>query len=603
MKLRLILFVFLLAFFGAKAQVNDKQLASFYYQQGEYEKAVLYYQKLYEREPLHTYYEFYLKSLYELERTKDAKELIKRQQRIFSNQHTYDMDLADFYRRTGDEKKSDKILQGLIDNLSPRYNDIQKLAEDFSKRGESVYALRTFQKGRKILPAYPFNMEIARLQGELGNTEEMIKEYLDLLDINPAYLQSVQSSLNRGMSFEKGSKENTALKTELYKRIQRNPERDFYNDLLIWMLIQEKDFEAVYRQSVSMDKRKGENGYRLLDLANLGRSNGNYELAIKALDYVADKGKDSPLFIDAKVMLLQVLYEKVRRSNTYSDEDLERLENEYHSSLKEVGKNARTVQVMRELAEIQGVYRKKYEEALQSLDEAISMPGVPANEIGELKLLKADIKLLQNEPWEASLLYMQVEKAFTYDRLGELAKFNNAKIYYYEAEFELAKAMLDVLKGSTSKKIANDAMDLSLLITDNSTVDTSLVPLKMFARADFLFTRALYEDSKSMLDSINLRFPGHALSDEILFMRYKIALGKANYPEAEAFLLELLKKYDDDILSDDAVFALAQLYENKLNNRDKAVEYYKMLLVDFKDSLFVVEARKRYRELRGDQIN
>ncbi len=586
-----------------QAQVNDKQLASFYFQEGDFEKAVLYYEKLYEEEPQHTYYKFYLQSLYELERLDDAKSLIKKQTRKFPERSSYEIDLADYYSREGNDRKADKILDKLIEDLPASYSRIQNLAQEFATRGEVEYALKCFQRGRKLVPNYPFNMEIAKLQGELGNTEEMISEYLDLLELNPAYLQNVQNALNRSLGFEEGTEENLVLKSELYRRIQKNPRKDYYNELLIWILTQEKDFEGVYRQSVSMDKRNDENGYRLLDLARLSLNNEDYDLAIKSLDYVVSKGKSAPLFIDAKVLLLKVLYEKVRSDQDFEEEDLLRLEEEYEATLKEVGRNARTVGVMKELAEIQGVYRKNYELAMQTLEHALQLPGISARDRGELKLLLADIHLLDKKPWDASLLYMQVEKAFKYDRLGEIAKFRNSRIYYYEGEFELAKAMLDVLKGSTSKKISNDAMDLSLLITDNSTVDTTIRPLKMFARADLYFEQAVYDDAIVMLDSIEARYPGHSLSDEILFLRAKIAAERKNFDLQEKYLKELIVSYAVDILGDDAVYALALLYDEVRKDKEKASEYYKKIITEYKDSLYVIEARKRFRELRGDQIN
>lgn len=593
----------LLSLTGIQAQVNDKQLASFYFQEGDFEKAVLYYEKLYEKEPRHTYYKFYLQSLYELDRLDDAKSLIKKQIRKFPERNSYEIDLADYYSKEGNDRRSEKILDKLIEDLPASYSRIQNLAQEFSTRGEVEYALKSYQRGRKLVPNYPFNMEIAKLQGELGNTEEMISEYLDLLELNPAYLQNVQNALNRSLGFEEGTEENLVLKSELYRRIQKNPRKDYYNELLIWILTQEKDFEGVYRQSVSMDKRNNENGYRLLDLARLSLNNEDYDLAIKSLDYVISKGKSAPLFIDAKVLLLKVLYEKVRSDHNYAEEDLLRLEEEYNATLEEVGKNARTVGVMKELAEIQGVYRKKYELAMQTLEHALQLPGISARDKGELKLLLADIHLLDKKPWDASLLYMQVEKAFKYDRLGEIAKFRNSRIYYYEGEFELAKAMLDVLKGSTSKKISNDAMDLSLLITDNSTVDTTVRPLKMFARADLYFEQSIYDEAIVMLDSIETLYPGHALSDEILFLRSKIAAERKNYDQQEKYLKELIESYGIDILGDDAVYALALLYDEVKEDKEKASDYYKKIITEYKDSLYVIEARKRYRELRGDQIN
>ena len=198
---------------------------------------------------------------------------------------------------------------------------------------------------------------------------------------------------------------------------------------------------------------------------------------------------------------------------------------------------------------------------------------------------------------------MQVEKSFKYDRLGEIAKFRNARIYYFEGEFDLAKAMLDVLKGSTSKKISNDAMELSLLITDNSTIDTTTKPLEIFAKSDLYFLKSQFDESISLLDSLEEKYPGHALSDEILFLRSKIAAQKSDFEAQEKYLEEIVSSFPDDILADNALYGLAVLNDKQKNDPKKAAEYYKRLLLEYKDSLFVVEARKRFRELRGDELN
>jgi len=58
-----------------------------------------------------------------------------------------------------------------------------------------------------------------------------------------------------------------------------------------------------------------------------------------------------------------------------------------------------------------------------------------------------------------------------------------------------------------------------------------------------------------------------------------------------------------DILADNATFQLADLYENILGDTTKAQELYEKVLLEYPGSLFVVEARKRFRRLRGDDIN
>ncbi|MBA3972191.1 MAG: tetratricopeptide repeat protein, partial [Bacteroidetes bacterium] len=219
------------------------------------------------------------------------------------------------------------------------------------------------------------------------------------------------------------------------------------------------------------------------------------------------------------------------------------------------------------------------------------------------KLELADVLLMTGDIWEASLRYSQVEKAFKYDAIGQEAKFRVARISYYTGDFGWAQAQLDVLKGATSKLIANDALNLSLLISDALAIDSNKAPLELFALADLFAFRNKDDKAIMLLDSLNKTFPNHALADDIAYKKAQISLKHGNYGEAAAFYEELLKNYGEDILGDDALFKLADLTENQFKNIEKAKELYQQLLEKYPDSLYVVEARKRFRKLRGDSIN
>ena len=585
-----------------QAQVTDEQLASHYYQEGDFEKASLYYKRLFETQPSTSYYQFYLNCLYELEQLKEVKDIIKKQIRVFPREQKYYVDLGSYYRKVGDDKRAEKVFDDLINDMEPRFNEIQSTSKAFQTIGESQFALKTLQKGRKILPAYPFNIEIASIYGELGNTSAMIDELISLVELSPNYLQTVQNALGRNISLDNADERNL-LKAELYKKIQQRPNEDIYVELLTWVLIQEGNFEAVYRQAVALDKRKKENGYRLMELASLASKSKNFPIAMKSLEYVVQKGEGSQMYVAAKMELMDVLYEKVKADPESGLDEAKKLELRYLDLLEELGYRKNTLLLQIQLAEVQAFYLNQNAKAKETLEAALETPGASPSQMAEVKLLLADILILDGQEWDASLLYMQVEKDFKYDRLGEMAKFKNAKIYYFKGEFELARAMLDVLKGSTSKLISNDAMELSLLITDNTLIDTTVEPLQMFARADLLVAQQHLDEALAVLDSLNAKFKAHALSDEILLRRANIAFSQADFEKCEAYLIELIEQYPLDILADNAAYQLAQLYDYNLKLPEKAMEYYKMIITEFKDSLFVVEARKRFRALRGDQIN
>jgi tetratricopeptide (TPR) repeat protein len=219
----------------------------------------------------------------------------------------------------------------------------------------------------------------------------------------------------------------------------------------------------------------------------------------------------------------------------------------------------------------------------------------------ECKLMLGDILLITNEEWDAILLYSQVEKSFKENPIGHQAKYNRAKVSYYQGQFDWAQAQLDVLKASTTKLISNNAMKLSLFITDNLGLDTSAMAMNMFAKADLLGFQNKLDESMNLLDSMLSIFPGHTLTDDIIFKKADIHIKRKEYTKAAALYEKVATDFSYDILADDALFSWADLLENKLNDKEKAMEIFEKIVLDYSDSIFTTEARKRFRNLRGDE--
>ena len=214
-------------------------------------------------------------------------------------------------------------------------------------------------------------------------------------------------------------------------------------------------------------------------------------------------------------------------------------------------------------------------------------------------MLLADLFVLENKIWEASLLYLKVEKQFKEDPLGHQAKFNNAKVYYYAGEFDWCQAQLDVLKASTSKLIANDALALSVLITDNYNMDTSEVAMKLFAIGDMYVAQKKYNEALRIYDSIYNQFQNHSLNDDILFRKSQVFKTQQMQDKAIDVLKQLEEEFPGSIILDKALFNIAKLYENDLTDFESAKKYYRKILFDHPSSLYVIDARKRFRKLSG----
>ncbi|MES2287991.1 MAG: tetratricopeptide repeat protein [Bacteroidota bacterium] len=605
-KLKYILFLFAFAFMHVytSAQTNtDLQLAQQFYDNKEFDKALDYYEKLYNKVSAEEFYTPYLNCLLELKEFKKAEKVVKKQIKQKPESPDLFVDLGTVYERAEDSGKAKNSWELAIKSI--KHDDqVFIVAKAFMEIKQYDYAIATYLRGRKMSENdYPFSFELADVHAIKGDKMAMINEYLDVLESQDSYIQSVQNALQTSFGNEADTKQNELLKAELLKRISKNPDKTILSELLIWMQIQQKDFEGAFIQAKALDKRKKEEGNRIMNLAKLCTQNESYDVAVKAYQYVISKGPDNFFYANARMELLDVSYQKIVLKGNYNLIDLTELEKNYQITITELGKSASTVPLLKNLAHLQAFYLNKPDDAIALLGEAIVLPQLPLPIQAECKLELADILLMTGDIWEASLRYSQVEKSFKYDAIGQEAKFRNAKISYYTGDFMWAQAQLDVLKGATAKLIANDAMDLSLLISDALAIDTNIAPLMIFSRADLLAFQNKDEQAKITLDSINTLFPNHALADDILYKKAKIVLKHGNYIEAAALYDTIIKTYGDDILGDDALFKLAELNENQFKNLDKAKELYQQLLIKYPGSLYVVEARKRFRKLRGDSFN
>jgi len=584
-------------------QASDEQLAAHYYQEGDFEKAQLYYERLYNTSGSANHYDYFLTCLIELENYKEAEKLIKKQMRREPINMVYYVDMGQLYKVSGEEGKAKQQYEKGVKELTANQKQITDLATAFLEAELNSYAVECYEKGLKLLNNdFYFRLQIATVKGADGDYEGMIVTYLDLVGENERYLQTVQNNLNRTLNFLEDTERADLLKTQLLKRIQKEPNRSIYADMLIWLFIQRKDFNAAYVQSKAIDRRENGQGERVMQIGDFCHSNREYDIAIKCYEHVVDLGRSSFNYHPAKIALLEVMNEKITNSN-YTRNELVELESRYTETLGELGKTAGTSELLRNLAHLKAFYLDKTDEGVLLLREGLKIPGMSKMETARIKLELGDVLLLNGNIWDASIYYMQVDKAFKHDVIGHEAKFRNSRISFYSGDFEWAQTQLNVLKASTSKLIANDAMNLSLLITDNLNLDTTYRSMNLYAQADLLVFQNKYDEALEYMDSITREFPGHSLSDEILYQKYTIERKRQQWEKAADFLQQIITFHGDDILADDATYELAQLYDYILKDKEKAMENYEKLLMDYPGSLFAVDARKRYRTLRGDSFN
>lgn len=599
-------FILILGFnFIAHSQKTvNEQLAAQYFQNGEFEKAAELYEQLYDDNPNPYFYNNLIQTLISVKDFKKAEKIIKKRIKQNPSDLRLSVDLGYIYSTSGDDKKAEKQYAEAIDNLTSNQQQIYDLANAFMLRMQYDFAASTYLKGRKLMNSTSsFAVELAMLYETRGNYQEMMDEYLNLLISDANYLTYIQARLQAVLNTDKESKKSEIIKTSLLRKSQKSPDNGTYANLLMWYSLQLKDFELAFNQAKSIDKRFKDNGEKVFELAELCITNKEYIIAIEAYQYQINKGELSTYYLKSKIGLLNAKYLKITSSIAINKKELTELEKEYTKTIIELGKNASTILLLKNLAHIYAFYSLKSNEAIELLNEAILLPNADKNIVASCKIKLADIQLFTGDEWEATLLYSQVEKAFKNDPIGFEAKFRNAKLSFYIGEFNWAKAQLDVLKAATAKLIANDAMELSLLISDNIDEDSSTLALDYYAKADLLAYRNQYDLAFETLDSTRLVGLSHPIFDDVLYKKAEIKIKQGLYKDADSLLQKLIDFYPDGLLADDALFLQADLNENQLNNKIKAMMCYENLMFKYPASLYTVEARKKFRKLRGDQVN
>ncbi|MHA6248643.1 tetratricopeptide repeat protein [Pontibacter sp. CAU 1760] len=590
----------LVAMPSAKAQQQELELARQYMSQGEYAKAAPLYEKLMaEQRLVGVVYPDYLKVLLAQREYKEAEKLVRKTMKRYANNPSFEVDLGLVYQAAGDKAAATKQFEKVIGNISGE--TVIAVANAFMQNELYDYTEKAYLKGRQLAnDPLAFNRPLIALYRYRRKTEEMIKEALTLLQSEENELGYVQSMLQSSMQDEKHFDK---LEQALILQVQQHPDKLSFNELLIWLYMQRRDFYSALLQARAVDKRTRSGGVRVMELGTISLKNNDYQGAIEAFEYIVREYPEGPYYLVARQRLINAREEQVQHTFPVSQEKIRALLADYEALLTEVGRRPETVEVLQHMAGLYAFYLDDKEKAITLLQEAIEMPRANANLVADSKLTLGDIYLLKGEPWESTLLYSQVEKSHKETTIGHEAKLRNARLNYYKGDFELAQAHLDILKLATSREIANDAMDLSLLITDNTGLDTSTVAMEEYAAIDLLVFQNKLPEALAALDAMLEKFPGHSLTDEVYFQKAKIYERTGDFEKAVENLQKIVSNPQYDILSDDALYRMAYIYEESIKDKEKAQQLYNDLLVKHKGSIFAAEARKRFRKLRGDAVN
>ncbi len=591
--MRIIFFIFLYCF-SLQIYGQEPQLAFQYFRNGEYEKAASIYKDLHNKHPYNSSYVNALIDCYQqTENFNEITILVHNQLNNFPNQEYLFIELGYSFQLQHLQEKANSLYEKALKVIETSPNSGYLIGKTFQDNHLLDYALLAYKKAMEISPSANYNFQIAFIYGEKAEIENMFNTYLDLVFINENYISTAKNYIGKFISENPKNEHNISLKRLLIKRSLNNP-KNSWNNLLSWLFIQQKDFNKAFLQEKALYKRNLENLNPIIELGEIAFKNTDYKTSIDCFNYVLENTTSIETELIAKLYLLEINI----KSNTAS----EIIETQFQQLFKQYGKNVKTIGIQTIYADFLTFTKNVPNTAILVLKEALKLP-LNQFQKGKLKTKLGDILVYTNKFNSALIYYTQVQNDLKNHTIGQTARFKIAQTSYFKGDFEWAQSQLKVLKNSTSQLIANDALDLNLLITDNAVKDSLKIALKTYAVADLLSFQNKNQQAIDTLQIVLRKFKGHPIEDESLFKQAQLFEKMNQLKNAENNYLQLIQINNQDILADDAHYSLAELYLNKFNNKEKAKEYYQKIIFEYPSSIYLVNARKKYRKLRGDQIN
>lgn len=577
------------------SQSDEEQLAADYYKRGEFEKALISYQKLYETQPNNYYYIFHLiKTYQELEQFDAAESLIKSKMAVYRNPSLI-IELGYNYQLQGNMDKANECYEEAISKLEERADYAPLIGRQFEQHSLLDYAIKTYEKGMVLDPNLNYNRELANVYGEQGNIEMLFTNYIAYIEFRPEFLNSAKREFSDFISENKDNENNLLLRRLLLKKIQIQPDTYWY-EMLSWLFIQEKAYDRAFTQEKALYMRQRESLNRIIELALTALSDRESDLATEIFNYVLENTQNIATILTANQYLLDI------ETTDASPKDLPKIEDKYNQIFSTYGLSEQTLGLQIAYGNFLAFHLNRSEEASNFLKESLKLNLSPFQQ-ATVKMKLADILVFQEKFNEGLIYYTQIQSNVKNSVLAQEARFKVAKTSYYKGDFEWAESQLKILKSSTSQLIANDALDLKLLISDNKYEDSLHVALKLYAKADLMAFQNKPDEAISLLDKVLTEHKGESIEDQALFKQAELFVQKKQYEKAVSNYESIIAHYSNGILADDAYYHLAELYNNILSEPEKAKALYEKIIFNHQDSIYFVEARKKFRMLRGDAIN
>ncbi|RCT55734.1 tetratricopeptide repeat protein [Winogradskyella sp. KYW1333] len=574
---------------------NNEILADSYYKKGEFKKALIIYQNLLKEKPYSYNYIFKVVDTHQQLEQFDMAEDILVQKLAKRRNPTLIVELGYNYQLRDSLDKAHILYKEAITYINEKPNYIYSIARKFEEHSLLDEAIKIYNKAKQLTPDKNYNIQLARIYGDQGDVEKMFENYIEYIDYKPNYLNNIKRSVSDFISENKDNENNVFLRRQLLKKLQQNPSSYWY-EMLSWLYVQEKAYAKSFIQEKAIYKRNPESLDRILELAITALNDSDNDTAKDIFNYILKTTLDPSTALTAHQFILQI------DSKNEDKKSLDRIEEKYKELFQTFGLSELTLSLQLAYGKFLAFYQKDTDAATKFLRKSMKL-NISDYQKATVKLLLADVLVLQEKFNEALIFYSQIQANLKNSIISQEARFKVAKTSYYKGDFDWAESQLKILKSSTSQLIANDALDLKLLISDNKYEDSTRTALKLYAKSDLYTFQNKTDKAISILDKILAEHKGESIIDQALYQQAKLYEKKKLFNKAEANYLLIIKDFREEILIDDALYHLAELYNTFLSKTEDAKANYERIIFEHEDSIYFIDARKKFRMLRGDPIN
>ncbi|MFB0903227.1 MAG: tetratricopeptide repeat protein [Nonlabens sp.] len=588
------LFLVVALIFSTLSIAQDSKLAENYMDQGEFNKALKIYQKIYRQNELNPRNLFALVEVYQqLEQYQTADSLINVAAKNNTRKELFLIEKGYNATLQGKDSIATTYYKEAIKVIDSLPQLTYQIAYRLEQRNELDEAIEAYEKGMALNDKLDYNFQLAKLYGEQGNIEKMFDKNIQLIEGNPVYRPRAQALFSQYVTDDAENEGNKLLRKVLLLRLRNQPD-PIYNQLLSWLFVQQKDFKKAFIQEKAIYKREETNMDNIRDLVVTAIDENDLEAADEILDYMIEESQS----INVKY-LAQSLKIKLKAAAATSDE-YEAILQDYERLFLIYGTQKETFRLQLDYARFLAF---KMEQAQKATDLLIVLEQTNLSKFqkADVKMLLADILVLQEQFNRALIFYSQIQNDVPNDLRSQESQFKVARTSYYQGDFPWSLTQLKVLRSATSKLIANDAMELSLTIADHSIEDTTFVALKAFAKAELKQYQNKRSEAITLYSQLLLDHKGDPIEDEALLKQAYLYEVEGRMEQARDNYQLIIDNYGDGILSDDAHYRLGLLYQEQLADPLKAKELFEKIIFSHADSIYFVDARRRYRRLRGDQ--